>query len=199
MINKTYSLKDGTHKIQFFANMERFIVHIKDHFCNEEEPWSRLLTQKRVKHICQKISKSEVTPTERTDFYEKVVSTLDNGITFSTTCPVYTMVNERVRYLNTNKSKEHISVHFLASHGYIIVCSGNIVRSAYFTGHNPNDSYYSLFKNGWKKIKASCAKKEYYDNKGNIHHKTLAVIKESAKNWESCPNPHLKKKSKKNR
>jgi len=197
MTNQTYSLKDGAHQIQFFPSMERFLVHVKDHFCNKNEPWSRLLGQKRVKRICQKISRNEVPFTETVDFYEKVASILKDGITFSAACPVYAMINERVRYLKNNKSKEHIAVHFLASHGYIIVCSGNIVKSAYFVGHNPNDSYFSLFKNGWKKINASCAKKEYYDNKGKTHHKTLAVIKESVKNWENCPNPHLKKKNKK--
>jgi hypothetical protein len=200
MISYTHSLKDGTHQIQFFSSMERFLVHIKDHFCNEKEPWSRLLGQKRIRQFCQKINKSEVTPIETIetiDFYEKVVSILNDGIKFSASYPLYAMINENVSYLNINKSKEQITVYFLSYHGYVIICSDNIVKTAYFIGNNPHDAYFSLFKNGWKKINAQCGKKEYFDNKGKTHHKRLAVIKENTENWEKCPNPHLKKKSKK--
>ena len=197
MIDKTYSLKDGNHQIKFFATMERFQEHIKDHFCDEKEPWSRILGQKRIKQICQKINSSEVTPIEIIDFYEKVVSILNDGIEFSASCPLYAMVNENVSYLNINKSKEQITVYFLSYHGYVIICSDNIVKTAYFTGSNPHDAYFTLFKNGWKKINAKCGKKEYFDNKGQTHHKRLAVIKENTENWEKCPNPHLKKKGKK--
>ena len=196
MINKTYSLKDGTHKIQFFATMERFQEHMKDHFCNKEEPWSRLLGQKRIKQLCQKINTSEVTTTEIKDFYEEVVSILDNGIEFSISCPVYIMIDEQVHF-SDDKYKVQITLQFLSSKGFIIICSDNIVRTAYFTGNNPHDAYLSLFKNGWKKINAQCGKKEYFDNKGQTHHKRLAVIKENIENWEKCPNPHLKKKGKK--
>jgi len=198
MKKKTYSLKDGSLEIQFFSEMEKFIEHIKDHFCNKSEPWSRLLGKKLIKQICQKVEKRDVSLNETLEFYNKVVSKLTEGIAFSIKCPLYVMIDEQTSKSNKNNFKNRKVLFFLAEQGYILVCEKDIIKTAYFVGHNPKkDSYSILFKNGWKNIKAKCGKKEYYDDKGKIYHKILDVKKENIVNWQNCPNPHFDQKKKK--
>ena len=197
MKKETYSLKDGSHEIQFFSRMEKFKVHIKDHFCNKSEPWSRLMGKKLIKQICQKVEKGEVTYKETMDFYDKVVAKLNEGITFSVNSPLYVMINERISFSNKDNFKDRIVLFFLAEQGYIIICDKDIIKTAYFVSYNSKDSYSVLFKNGWKNINAKCRKKEYFDNKGEVHHKMLSVLKENTVNWQKCPNPHSNQKKKK--
>ena len=199
MKKETYSLKDGSLEIQFFSEMERFKVHIKDHFCDKSKPWSRLLGQKLIDQICQKVEKGEVTPIETKDFYNKVVSKLNEGITFSVNSPLYIIIDEQTSLSNKNNFKDRKALYFIAEQGYILICDENIIKTAYFVGHNPKkDAYLVLFKKAWENIKAKCEKKEYYDNKGDIYHKILDVKKENEANWQNCPNPHFKQKKKKN-
>lgn len=183
----TIPLPHGAITARLFANDERFLAHVRDHFCNPAEPWDRIFTRTLLTRVCQNLDALPVSLLET--LYQRVAHAFTKAAAFSAALPLYAIMHERVRAADGRQWNQH-TVYCIAEEGFIMICSNTIVRTAYFCEDVPDTSAYTFFQRGWKDIKCRCAKKQYVDAKYATVHTRISVTMESAKNWRRCPNPH---------
>ena len=77
-----------------------------------------------------------------------------------------------------------------------MVVSGNVLRTAYFTGSQSKNSAsgqrsnYDLFEKAWFDIKRKLSWREYDDCKGDIRVVNLKNHWFSEEKWDKCPHPY---------
>ena len=147
-----------------FSKQERFLAHLHDHFCNPDEPWDRVLSRALLRRACQKIAPNDVSLLQR--LYDRVADAIAEGVAFSTALPLYAVVVEKVTRPKARSYCQRV-VYCIAQPGFVIVCSGTVICSAYFASAQPGDAAFTLFNKAWKDIKCRCAKKQYVDSKYN--------------------------------
>lgn len=185
---KSYELPSPT-KFTFFKGDEHFARKVHDHFLNPCEPWSRLLGVNFLRRVGQKLGGGEVSILE--EVYDKALPVLDGAIRFAASLPVFVHYEADSDYGGRGKSC-YEGYYLLAEAGFKIVAHGGVVRTAYFLAKTPGDSYFTLFKEAWRAIKARALTRQYVDHKGGrvVAHRRVEWF--SPENWARCPNPHRK-------
>lgn len=188
---RSYELPSTT-ALAFFKDEEQFARKVRDHFLNPCEPWSRLLGVHFLRQVGQKLAAGEVSVLE--EAYERAVPVLDGGIGFAAELPLFVHYQAEVAY-GGRKMSRHQGYLLLAEAGFKVVAHGGTVRTAYFLTKTPGDSYFTLFKEAWRAIKARALTRQYVDHKGGRTVLHQQVEWYSPENWAHCPNPHRKPRS----
>jgi hypothetical protein len=185
---RTYQLPTATN-LAFFRDEEHFAQKVRDHFLNPSEPWSRLLGVHFLRQLGQKLASREVSVLEAA--YDRALPVLDGGISFAAALPLFVRYQAESAY-GEGKMHRHEGYFLLAEAGFKVVAHGGIVRTAYFLSKTPGDSAFTLFREGWKAIKARALTRQYVDVKGGrtVLHRRVEWF--SPENWARCPNPHRK-------
>jgi hypothetical protein len=185
---RSYELPSAT-SLAFFKDESHFARKVRDHFLNPGEPWSRLLGVHFLRQLGQKLAAGEVSVLE--EAYERSLPVLDQGIGFAAALPLYVRFQAESAY-GEGKMSCHQGYYLLAEAGFKLVAQGGIIRTAYFLTKTPEDSYFTLFKEAWRAIKARALTQKYIDYKGGrtVLHRRVDWF--SPENWARCPNPHRK-------
>jgi hypothetical protein len=188
---RSYQLPKAT-PLAFFKDEEQFARKVRDHFLNPGEPWSRLLGVHFLRQLGQKLTAGEVSVLE--EAYERTLPVLDSGIDFAAVLPLFVRFQAEFVF-GEGKMNCHQGFFLLAEAGFKLVAHGGIVRTAYFLTKTPGDSYFTLFREAWRAIKARALTRQYVDHKGGrtVRHRSVEWF--SPENWAHCPNPHRKPKS----
>jgi hypothetical protein len=188
---RSYELPAAT-SLAFFKDEEHFARKVRDHFLNPGEPWSRLLGVHFLRQVGQKLAAGEVSVLE--EAYGRTVPVLDGGIGFAAALPLFVRYRAELDY-GEGKMSRHQGYFLLAEAGFKVVAHGGTVRTAYFLTKTPGDSYFTLFKEAWRAIKARALTRQYVDHKGGrtVLHRRVEWF--SPENWAHCPNPYRKPRS----
>lgn len=185
---RSYELPSRT-ELAFFKDENHFKLKVCDHFLNPAEPWSRLLGVKFLRRVRQKLAAGEVSVLEQV--YADAIPVLDEGVQFAVDLPLFVRFEAEFSF-GGGRNSTHEGWYMLAKAGFKVVAHGGIVRTAYFVSKTPGDSYFTLFKEAWRSIKARALTKQYTDHKGGrtVRHKQVEWF--NTDNWTRCPNPHKK-------
>lgn len=188
---RSYELPTAT-TLAFFRDEEHFARKVRDHFLNPNEPWPRLLGVHFLRQLGQKLDAGEVSVLEAA--YDRALPVLNGGIGFAAALPLFVRYQAESDY-GDGKLQRHEGYLLLAEQGFKVVAYGGIVRTAYFVTKTPGDSYFTLFKEAWRAIKARALTRQYVDDKGGriVLHRHVEWY--SPENWAHCPNPHRKPRS----
>lgn len=185
---RSYELPTTT-SLAFFKDEEQFARKVRDHFLNADEPWSRLLGVHFLRQLGQKFTAGEVSVLD--EAYERIVPILDAGVGSAEALPLFVRFQAESVF-GDGKMKCHQGFYLLAEAGFKLVAHDGVIRTAYFLTKTPGDSYFTLFREAWRAIKARALRRQYVDHKGGrtVLHRHVEWF--SLENWTCCPNPHRK-------
>lgn len=176
-------------EVKFFRSLEHFLLKARKHFLADEEVWERLLGVKKIKKFSKKLADESVDDAEVQSFYDRVVGEITRGIQFAEALPLYVAAEEKVEFESSRNFTRRV-LYLLAEPGFRIVIYGGVVRTAFFATA-ANESYYTLFREGWRAIRARVLVKKKYRREDSTA--TTEICDREWFNddhWSKCPTPH---------
>jgi hypothetical protein len=174
--------------LRIFPDQDRFLVKVRKHFLNPNEPWVRLFGAAFLQQLGRKLNAADVSLVA--EAYRKAVEIIDEGVRFAEQQPLYLRIEEEIE--QGGRTSRRQVLYLLGRYGFKIVAHGGKIRSAYFMTKSPRDSYFTLFKEAWGALRARALARRYFDSESDQAIVNVGVEFYNRQTWTDCPNPHRK-------
>lgn len=184
--------------LKFFSKPKHFRKHLRDHFMNLEEPWSRVILQtigtskgdlfRTARIEMDKGSTGNPSRKRISQLYELFFKEIKRGINASVNIPIYIRSIEKVKEKG-GYEWERECFCFLTEYGYAVFSHGGAVRSAYFMNRSRSESFKAMFRRAKKTLlrKYSSKQRSNVKQKRKVVHSNVEFIVE--RTWSSNLQP----------